>query len=232
MMKGRPGSPAAPRTVERCVRQSGAPGAALLARMPAERLDSLLRETVDEPVPSPLVDARLKALGVKKAAHRLSIQAALKFAREQALKEPRALTDLTNALARVDPIAPAKCAGTPSTTAAEIDDERVLESNRFSALPMRDITFAAPAAPAAAPPTALLASLVCLTKHAVQLPMRRPAYAITLGAGVALALGQVVLHRSLRLAEQVATRVPVGRGVAVALVERMRSSATLHGLAP
>lgn len=73
----------APRTVERRLRSTDA-GTVLLARLPATKLDALLRDSADVPCPSPLLDARLKALGVAKLGHRLQIQAALKAARESA----------------------------------------------------------------------------------------------------------------------------------------------------
>ena len=71
-----------PRTIERNLRSTGPPGAELLARLGPERLDTLLRETESAPCPSPLIDARLKALGVTKMGHRLKIQGALREARK------------------------------------------------------------------------------------------------------------------------------------------------------
>ena len=115
--------PEAPKTIERKLRSTGVPGAELLARITAVRLDELLRETKDCSVRQKkrLVDERLKALGVKKLGHRLQIQAALREAREHVTKttpqvsapltadefmftpphvvpspRPRALGDLTN----------------------------------------------------------------------------------------------------------------------------------------
>ena len=75
----------APRTIERKLRTT-APGAELLSKIPAERLDDLLRETKDCSVRQKkrLMDERLKALGIKKLGHRLQIQAALRDTREHA----------------------------------------------------------------------------------------------------------------------------------------------------
>ena len=78
---------------------SGSPGAALLSRLPAERLESLLRDTEGIPCFSPLLDARLKALGVKKLGHRLQIQEALKDARESAIETPERVLDIGGAVA-------------------------------------------------------------------------------------------------------------------------------------
>ena len=62
----------APRTVARRL-SSNKSGNALLNRIPAEHLDSLLRDCR-----SPLLMMRLKALGVAKAAERLAVQQALR----------------------------------------------------------------------------------------------------------------------------------------------------------
>ena len=75
---------------------SDPPGAALLARLPADRLDALLRQAADQPCPSRDVDAHLKALGITKLGHRLQIQQALKVARERSaatFSHPRDVDD-------------------------------------------------------------------------------------------------------------------------------------------
>ena len=68
----------APRTVERRL-SSNKPGNALLNRIPAQHLDSLLRDCR-----SPLLSMRLKALGIKKVAERQALQQALRNEEERA----------------------------------------------------------------------------------------------------------------------------------------------------
>lgn len=68
----------APRTIERRL-SSNKSGNALLNRIPAAHLDSLLRDCR-----SPLLSMRLKALGVTKAAERHALQQALREEEERA----------------------------------------------------------------------------------------------------------------------------------------------------
>ena len=140
-----------PKTIERHIRSTGAPGAALLARLPASHIDKLFRETADAPCPSPLIDARLKALGVSKLGHRLQIQAALKEARDAVRAtvppSPIAFADLTNSAANggrtpklrtpAAKMATPKIVEEPEPEEADEDDEAdecVLEDN-FSPVP-------------------------------------------------------------------------------------------------
>ena len=238
----------APGTVERQLRMSGSPGAALLSRLPAERLESILRDTEGIPCFSPLLDARLKALGVKKLGHRLQIQDALKDARERAIETPEQrvidlsdaiapspLSDLTNS-ASIDRTPKMKPFTSPASDVKQdftspasdvVCKIGVADAPKELAAPLEEEHFECVLetndlmpAPEEKPIDGGSTSIVRrVASRLMHIPGRAAMFYIRLG----MLAARLALTIGLRLADRVANRSPVQRERAIALVGRIRS---------